>query len=234
MLVPEVPDLAPPLPIWDHLVTMATVGVPDWFPFGVPVDPRYQIPILNAPSIDRLPRDATAFDKRGQARDLATTLLHFYVQDRKLASQARRPQQFVASFASAWGVTSPDYSMWAEGPEHLRILAVHLNRMVGAYFQSRGLRVIPSLRWIDHRDYDYAFIGVEVGSAVSVSTHGLWRAGELRQGFLNGLHEALDRLNPPVVFVHGTVNHLVFRDIARKTELIHLADDRTRTQRKVA
>ena len=38
----------------------------------------------------------------------------------------------------------------------------------------------------------------------------------------------------PVVFVHGTVNHLVFRDIARKTELIHLADDRTRTKRKVA
>lgn len=234
MLVPDVPDPVPPLPIWDPLVTMATAGIPDWYPFGLPVDPKYQIPILSKPNLDTLPDDATAFDKRGQVASQATTMLHFYVQDRKLAPQAMRPEQFVESFAAAWGVTSPDYSMWDDGPEHLRIVAVHLNRMVGAHFQSRGIRVIPSLRWIDSGDYDYAFVGVEVGSAVSVSTHGLWRAGKLRQGFLNGFHEAVERLAPPVIFVHGTVSHVVFRDIARKTELVHFADDRTRAQRRAA
>lgn len=234
MLVPEEPEPAPPLPIWNAAVTMATAGPPDWFPYGVPVDPVHHLPILTAPDLSSMPIVATAFDKRGSAPDVGATLLHFYVQDQKLRTQLLHPQSFVQSLALAWGITSPDFSMWADAPRDLRILSVRMNRMLGAYYQSRGLRVVPSLRWIDSNDYDFCFAGVEIGSAVSVSTHGLWQAGKLRQGFLNGLHEAVERIEPRAIFVYGTVNHVVFRDIARKTDLVHFEDDRTRARKRAA
>lgn len=227
MLIADDRAATDPAPLWDAAVNQLISGPPGWFPYGVKVVSQWQIPCLKAPQIDTVPTRAMAFDKRSQAADIRQTLLHAYVADEKLRSQLVRPQVWVNRFSGFWGVVAPDFSIRADAPPDQRVFAVRMSRSVGAFYQSHGLRVIPNVRWGDHRDFDYCFLGVEPGSAVAVSNHGCWRSTSLRQGFLAGLHEMVERLAPSLVFLHGTMNHPAFRRLSWRTEFIHLKSDRT-------
>lgn len=233
-LSPQVPGSPRPPTISENLPDLLVGSPRDWFPFGVPTFGEWQIPLIRAPLVDHLPASATAFDKRGQAADLGATLLHFYVADPKLRTQILRPQRFVARFEGAWGLTSPDFSIGTGMPVQDRVQAVWANRAVGAYYQSRGLRVVPHIRWGDSRDYDYCFLGVEPGSAVAVSNHGCWRSPELRRAFLDGLPVLIERLQPSIIFVHGTLDDPLFGRLGSRTAFVHLAPDRTRAANRAA
>lgn len=231
MVVPEVLDTPGPIPVWDAGRDLLTTGFPDWYPNWWPVEPETQMPVLEVPRFDTVPGSATAFDKRGKASSPESTLLHFYVADRKLRSQVTRPQRFVEPFSHFWGITAPDFSIRAGDPKDMRMIAVRLSRMVAAFYQSKGIRVVPHIRWCDSRDYSFCFLGVQSGSTVSVSTHGLWRHQTLRKSFLDGLNVLCERLSPPVLIVHGALPNEQFRTVAKKTQLIHFTDDRTRAFR---
>ncbi len=234
MLPPTISSPRGPLSIRKCLPDIMSCSTSSWFPFGVPLEGEWQIPLIRSPCFESPPTDATAFDKRGQAVDLARTLLHFYVADRKLRTQVLQPQRFVACFEGAWGLTSPDFTIGGGMPPQDRIQAVWANRAVGAFYQSRGLRVVPHVRWCNSRDFDYCFLGVETGSAVAVSTHGCWRSADLRRNFLAGLPVLLERIQPSVLFVHGAIDDGHLRVLRAKTTVLHLPPDRTRAKTRSA
>jgi len=207
---------------------------PEWFPYGVALEGVYQIPVLDRVDAAALPDEMWAFEKRRQARDLSRTLLHFYVADRKLRAQIHKPQKHVANFAGAWGVTSPDFSIGSSMPPQHRIMSVWANRAVGCFYQSRGHRVVPTIRWCDRRDFDYAFLGVTKGSLLSISNYGCRRNSVLWHGFLEGLPELVDRLEPPAVLVYGTTDHWQFRKLKSRTDFIQYEPDINRVQRRAA
>ena len=120
--------------------------------------------------------------------------------------------------------------MWSDAPLDLRVLAVRVNRMLGAFYQSRGCNVVPTARWCTSRDWPFCFLGIEQRSAVSVSNHGLWRDRDLRQGFVSGLHEMIERIDPPVIFLHGIVSDRGIAAAGRKTHIVHFVDDRSRVR----
>lgn len=122
---------------------------------------------------------------------------------------------------------APDFSIWLEAPRDRKIFAVRMSRAVGVFYWLRGIRVIPSLRWGDHHDYDFCFLGVEPGSAVSVSNHGLWNDKLLRHNFLAGLQVMVERIEPEVVFLHGTSDDTAIRRLERTVPLVHLEPDWT-------
>lgn len=225
--------LSPPDPLWDSETDHAIRGTPTWFPFGTPVTANLQIPILAPPVFDALPLDATAYDKRGSVPD-ASLLLHGYVDDRKLATQLTNPGAWVPRFSGFAGIIAPDFSIRHDDPWDRRVFAVRMSRAVGAFYSTRGIPVVPNIRWGDSRDFDFAFDGVEEGSVVAVSNHGAWRDPRLRQGFLVGLPVMIERIQPVAVYVHGTMNHQLYRQLASKTDFIHLHGDRERAHRKAA
>jgi hypothetical protein len=234
MLSPKEAPPGFPLSLADCLPDMVSPSTNSWFPFGVPLEGEWQIPLIRSSCIEDLPASATAFDKRAQADDLAATLLHFYVADRKLRTQLLRPQRFVARFEGAWGLTSPDFTIGAGMPPQDRIQAVWANRAVGAFYQARSLRVIPHVRWCNSRDFEYCFLGVETGSPVAVSTHGCWRSADLRRDFLSGLPVLLERIQPSVLFIHGGIGAEHLQLLEAKTEVVPLEADRTRASRGAA
>ena len=205
----------------DHLIA----GIPAWYPTGQPVDPDTQIPIIPAPDITTLPMTSMAYDLRLKALIPAQTLLHGYVADRKLRPQLRAPGPWVRRFDPFWGIIAPDFSIWKDEPPDRKIFSVRMSRSVGVFYALRGIRVVPTLRWGCKRDYDFCFLGVEHGSAVAVSNHGLWRDATLRQEFVRGLPEVIERLHPKVMFLHGTMDHPVLRLIERRVHVIHLQPD---------
>ena len=53
---------------------------------------------------------------------------------------------------------------------------------------------------------------------------------DLRQGFVSGLHEMIERIDPPVIFLHGTVSDRGIAAAGRKTHIVHFVDDRSRVR----
>ena len=57
--------------------------------------------------------------------------------------------------------------MYTEMPVAVQIHQVFKNRWCGAYFQSKGLKVIPSLVWGEADTFWFSFDGVDEGSVVA-------------------------------------------------------------------
>lgn len=83
----------------------------------------------------------------------------------------------------------------------------------------------------EHRDYEHCFAGVERGSVVAISTHGLWRVGKLRHGFIRGLYEMVDRLAPPVVILHGTDHRHIRQALGSDVEVVRYLPERSRVRK---
>lgn len=64
---------------------------------------------------------------------------------------------------------TPDFSVYPEMPLSLQLFNVYRNRWCGAFWQLRGVRVIPSVGWSDESSHSFCFLGVEQGSPVAVS-----------------------------------------------------------------
>jgi len=63
--------------------------------------------------------------------------------------------------------------MYTEMPVAVQIHQVFKSRWCGAYFQPKGLKVIPSLVWGEADTFWFSFDGIDEGSVVAVSTVGM-------------------------------------------------------------
>lgn len=234
-MLPISNEADPPESIWTRLTAKSVVtGTPAWWPTGWPVEPIHQLPILNVPKCEPAPSHATAFNKRGQAPHPDQTLLHFYVPDKALGTQASDPTRWVDHFAPYWGIVAPDFSIRMDDPVDMRMLAVRYSRTAAAYYQHRGLRVIPTVRWSGSQDFDFCFRGLQRGTPVAFSNHGCQRNKILRQGFLTGLPKLLEVVEPALVFLHGSGTDEIANRILRDTPVIAMLPDINRNKRKAA
>jgi hypothetical protein len=79
--------------------------------------------------------------------------------------------------------------------------SVAKNRWVGAYWQSKGLTVIPTISWGLSQSYEFCFDGVEKGSTVAVGMVGCKQSG---YNFMRGYNEMLKRLEPEKIICFGS------------------------------
>ena len=197
------------------------LGPPDWLPKSSPTETEHQIFVLPAVSLGSIPALSIPFDKATPAYADATTLVNFYVEDRKLRRLFNNPGVFVRAFEKYWGITSPDFSIWNNAPECLRIAATWYNRALGRFFSDKGLHVIPQVRWVSPLDYKHCFAGITAGSVVAASNNGCWHDYELRNNFLLGLRELVQRVDPEAIFIHGRMDETIRRQIGPDCEIIH-------------
>jgi hypothetical protein len=149
-------------------------------------------------------------------------LLHWYVKDHKLVTPATHPERLVSALADRAGGITPDFTMRTNDREDRRIFATWMNRAVGAFLVSRGIEMVPNARWSSSHDWHFAFDGIEDRSAVSVSNLGCWRDGTLRQTFVPGLEALIDKVNPEVIYLHGTLNHPRLKQLQRQHHIVHI------------
>ena len=89
----------------------------------------------------------------------------------------------------------------------MQLYNVFRNRWCGAYWVSKGLRVIPTVNWGDESTFDFCFEGIERGSVVAVSTY---MASEhdnrcdQKEWFLAGYNEMLRRIEPEKIICCNT------------------------------
>lgn len=141
--------------------------------------------------------------------DKSKQIAHFNYDDFKFISAWREPDKYVDRLREFKAVVAPNFSLYTDFPMVLQILSCYRRQWVGAYWQSLGLDVIPSVLWGDESTYDFCFDGVPSGGTVCVNAVGVtndkdWNGkhGEL---FRMGYNAMMERVKPETVLYYGTM-----------------------------
>ena len=126
--------------------------------------------------------------------------VHFFVDDYRFEGIYTHPERTLSKYSQYAFLLTPDFSTYADMDLWRQIESVAKNRWVGAYWQSNGLTVIPTISWSTSRSFDFCFDGVEQNAVVAISTLGCRRS---KIPFLRGYEAMLNKLNPQTVICFG-------------------------------
>lgn len=126
--------------------------------------------------------------------------VHFFVDDYRFESIYRFPEKSFPKFSQYRFLLTPDYSLYADMPMWRQIESVGKNRWCGAWWQARGMTVIPTVSWSNYLSYDFCFDGIEGGSCVAV---GMIGCKGNRTGFMHGYDAMLERIQPENIICFG-------------------------------
>lgn len=204
---------------------------------GADLEEWYDIPIIHKPKELIIPESMTPYSNIQNSKT-AKDAICFNVMDEYFSDILRSPDSFIDDFKNHLAILSPDCSMFTNAPLLAQLTNLYRNRVIGSYYQRKGLYVIPHVRWGDFRTYtnDYfrkpiAFLGVEPESIVAVSHYGCYKTEDEKLDFEEGLSDMFDFLSPKVLLVYGTMERKIFKQFEHFAQLVCYPDWISRKKR---
>lgn len=162
---------------------------------------KFEMPFVKKDEIDLKKLDLWGYTKTKMEDDEnAHKAVHFFTYDWLYENVFAKPEKAMEKLEQYYALLTPDFSVYLDMPLAVQIYNTFKNRWCGAYWQSMGKKVIPTIEWGDERSFDFCFDGVEVGSVVAVSTY----AREMNpQEYLIGYNKMLEVINPKAIICYG-------------------------------
>lgn len=126
--------------------------------------------------------------------------IHHFVDDYRFENLYSHPGNYIEKYKKYRFVITPDYSLYSEMDPWRQIESIGKSRWVGAYWQKKGLSVIPTLSWAQPSSFRFCFDGIEPGSVVAV---GMIGCKQERIAFMKGYIQMIDQLKPSAVICFG-------------------------------
>lgn len=162
---------------------------------------QLDIPIIKKQDIDIENISLIGYNQLSDNIDRYDSFVHFFIDDYRFEAMWNNPEPRIAKLNKCKGVLSPQFSTYYTMPQSLQIYNTFRSRWCGAYFQSKGLKVIPTVSWGKPESYWYCFDGIEKGSIVAISTLGVRKEKDF---FLQGHKEMLKRIKPEAIICYST------------------------------
>jgi len=161
---------------------------------------RYEFPIIKKQdiNIDEIKFLSYSNVKLNDNENLDKTI-HFFTYDWKFEKVYEKPDIEIEKLKQYKYLLSPDFSIFTNMPLALQIESIFKNRWCGAYWQSKGLKVIPTVSWGDEKSFDFCFDGIEEGSVVAVSTY--YREN-CEEEFMLGYNKMIQKIKPSAVICY--------------------------------
>ena len=170
--------------------------------FKIPIIPKFQ-----AKKDDFKDLRLIGFDKTSpKNNNHLDRMVHFFLYDYKFERVWKNPDTDLEKLKRYRAVLTPDFSMYAEMSPVIQIYNTFRNRWIGAYYASKGLRVIPSVSWGDESTFEFCFDGIEKGSVVAVSTYMVSahnNHSDQKAFFLKGYDEMLRQVEPEKIICYN-------------------------------
>jgi hypothetical protein len=128
---------------------------------------------------------------------------HFFLDDYRFERCWKNPDSQIKELEKYTGVLSPDFSMYTNYPEAMQIWQVYRNRWCACYWQSFGIKVIPTVSWSDEKSFKYCFLGIPKHSIVAIGTVGVLNDETAKTLFMQGIKEMLKQLEPKEILIYG-------------------------------
>ena len=165
---------------------------------------KYNIPIIKPVNINNLP-ELISFNYAKSTKDKADKGIHFFVDDYQFLRLWKTPSKYINLLKQFRVVFTPDFSLYTDFPVAMQIYNHYRKHWLGAYWQSQGITVVPTIGWSDSQSYDWCFDGEPVGSTVAVSSVGTQNNKHAKQLFIDGYNQMIQRLNPQTIIFYGNV-----------------------------
>lgn len=147
----------------------------------------------------------TSFNCAKTTRNREMFGVHFFIDDYLFERAWNDPARYTLLLKDFKAVMTPDFSLFTDYPKSVQIYNHYRKHLLGAYWQSMGMTVVPSVCWSDHNSYEWCFDGEPLGGAVAVSSVGTQKNAQARAFFLDGYREMLSRLRPSKIIFFGDV-----------------------------
>lgn len=148
-----------------------------------------------------------SFDKTSlENKNHLDRMVHFFLYDYKFERVWKNPENDLEKLKRYRAVLTPDFSVYREMAPVMQLYNTFRNRWCGAYFVSKGIRVIPSVSWGDENTFDFCFEGIPKGSVVAVSTYMVSEHNnhsDQKDFFLKGYNELLRRIEPEKIICYN-------------------------------
>lgn len=173
-------------------------------------DDFWQMPIIE--NDNYIPKDLIGFNyaKSSENKDCG---IHFYIDDYQFERIWNYPEKYVEILEQYECILSPDFSLYLDMPMPMKIWNIYRSRMIGQYFQNRGIKVIPTISWAEKDTFEFCFRGIPKGSIVSISTIGVKQNENALKIWYEGVDEMIKQIEPSVILVYGGKLDYDFKDI---------------------
>lgn len=178
----------------DKLYNLETEGQ-----YGIPIiKPVYEIPNIEH-------YNWIGFNEVLSCKKPYNSMVHFMVHDYQFERVWNSLDKYTNVLKKHPLIVTPDFSSFVDSPKALQIWQCYRANAVGAYWQSKGLTVIPKVGWCDESTYDFVFDGLPKDSIVCISTLGFLNNRQYTEWFKNGYEEMKKRLTPKEILCYGRI-----------------------------
>ncbi len=129
--------------------------------------------------------------------------IHFYLDDYQFERLWNKPEDYIEILKQYECILSPDFSLYMDMPMPMKIWNIYRSRLIGQYYQSQGIKVIPTLSWAEEETFQFCFEGIPQGSIVSISTIGVKKNKEALKIWKQGVDELIKRIKPSTILIYG-------------------------------
>ncbi|MCR4964838.1 MAG: DUF4417 domain-containing protein [Bacteroidales bacterium] len=162
----------------------------------------YHLPVVRA---DAVPvADSLIPFNRAKTCTRRDVGVHFFIDDYQFERVWKSPQLYVEMLHKYRFVCAPDFSLYLDMPMAAKIWNVYRSRLITAYWQKQGVKVVPTLQWAEPGTHDFCFRGIEMCGTVAVSTLGAAKHRVSREMWIVGMSEAIRQLHPTTIILYGT------------------------------
>lgn len=165
---------------------------------------KWEIPIIKKQdiSLDNISLIAMSDTRPNDIPENTKCGVHCFIDDYRFTSTYNVPNRIIKKLSQYAFLLSPDFSTYSDMQYWRQLESVAHSRWVGAYWQSKGLIVIPTISWSDARSYGFCFDGIEKGSIVAIGMVGCKIDNKL--AFLQGYNAMLERIEPIAIICFAT------------------------------
>lgn len=160
----------------------------------------WQMPIIK--KTNYIPTDLIGF-KYVKTNNGPKVGIHCFIDDYQFERLWNRPDEYIELIQEYEAFLSPDFSLYTDMTMPTKIWNVFRSRLIGAYYQARGIRVIPTVQWAEPATFDFCFKGIESGGTVAISTIGVKEDPDALELWNLGMKEMIKQVKPKVILVYG-------------------------------
>lgn len=164
---------------------------------------KWEIPLIKKQiiSLDNIQLIAMSDTRQNDILENTKCGVHCFIDDYRFTSTYFNPNRTIKKLSQYAFLLSPDFSTYSDMQYWRQLESVAHSRWVGAFWQSKGLIVIPTVTWSDAKSYSFCFDGIEKNSIVAI---GMIGCKHNKSGFLNGYNAMLEKIEPIAIICFGT------------------------------
>lgn len=139
--------------------------------------------------------------------------IHFFIDDTDFEQVWTFPERYVSLFSKFACVIMPDFSVYDDVAIPVQHWNIYRSRVLGMFWQSQGIKVVPTIPFAGYEFDCYATTGLPTNSIVAVSTVGSIRNYNKRLSFQRGLDVLWHRIHPKIILVYGRADNFSFHQM---------------------